>query len=177
MRVLVRLACVKPAASVRSEPGSNSQVERWPSLPGNKSQMQTALNSGTHIEHLSQGLTTLRHMQDAQCFGAICTAACASLHHLHFQTAHYALRHYLAVERHFIPLSTETPRRDATYTASRAPLSTSLNMEILPKGVERQEQQIQPNNRRHSSHSLLIKHSLSLFMGDGISFRFPINKN
>ena len=27
---LVRLACVKPAASVRSEPGSNSQVERIP---------------------------------------------------------------------------------------------------------------------------------------------------
>ena len=30
-----RLACVKPAASVRSEPGSNSQVER--SLPSAKS--------------------------------------------------------------------------------------------------------------------------------------------
>jgi hypothetical protein len=39
----VRLACVKPAASVRSEPGSNSQVESRSSY--------TRINGKPHIEH------------------------------------------------------------------------------------------------------------------------------
>ena len=156
MRVLVRLACVKPAASVRSEPGSNSQVERWPSLPGNKSQMQTALNSGTHIEHLPQGLPTLRHMQDAQCFGAICTAACASLHHLHFQTARAALRHYRAVERHFDPLRTLTSGKKLI-RPSATRCQPALSQKLLSFSPR---------------YSLLIKNNLSLCMGNGTSSLF-----
>src|SRR3954451_11231418 len=60
----VRLACVKPAASVRSEPGSNSQVQRVQSRhhyridraspqPNRFQSNRDELSKHSHVDHLS----------------------------------------------------------------------------------------------------------------------------
>ena len=69
--VIVRLACVKHAASVRSEPGSNSQVDLLPKATIRSSSKPLSHNVRAYSLEMRQGLSKHRRKRSI--------AACASL--------------------------------------------------------------------------------------------------
>jgi hypothetical protein len=61
----VRLACVKPAASVRSEPGSNSQIESFDFLDTWTGMVQGISTFDEYLSHQRATQNRLPHLKDA----------------------------------------------------------------------------------------------------------------